>query len=234
VFFSSAITRIADYYARHGFTATIRRVVLQVRRKLFAGRMAVFYCDLNKSTSPLNTPSSLKLERLRTFPELSPADLQAMTSFWSPKQALRNIRERFDKGATLWLIRSGKRVAGYGWTLQGRTIEPYYFPLGSDDVHLFDFHVYPEFRGRGINPLLVRYILASLATETDGRAFIEAAEWNQAQLASLKKTPFRRMGLVRTATLFGNVFSCWRENQPVQEDTGERHQPLAVARSRER
>ncbi len=35
------------------------------------------------------------------------------------------------KGALLWLIKSEDGLAGYGWTLQGRTIEPHYFPLAS-------------------------------------------------------------------------------------------------------
>ena len=77
-----------------------------------------------------------------------------MTSFWNPKLAHRNIKERFDKGASLWLIKFEDRLAGYGWTLQGRTIEPHYFPLGQDDVHLFDFHVFPKYRGRGLTLFL--------------------------------------------------------------------------------
>ncbi len=215
---STSITRIADYYSRHGFGATIRRVGLQASRTLFSSRMVVFYCDLGKQTSPqANIPDPLKLERLLTYAELSAADLQEMTSFWNPKQALRNVEERFEKGASLWLIKSGDRLAGYGWTLQGRTVAPYYFPLAPDDVHLFDFHVYPAFRGRGLNPLLVTHILSSVAIEAEGRAFIEVAEWNQSQLASLKKMPFRRLGLARTITIFGHWFTCWSEDQTILE-----------------
>ena len=43
-----------------------------------------------------------------------------MTSPWNPKQAHRNIRERFEQAASLWLIKSGDKLAGYGWTLQGQ------------------------------------------------------------------------------------------------------------------
>ena len=206
---SNSITRIADYYSRHGLVDTARRVALQAKRAVFSGRMVVFYCDMGKQAPCPNLPSTLLLQRIQNFAELSAADLQQMTSFWNPQQSLRNIQERFDKRASLWLIRSGERIAGYGWTLQGCAIEPYYFPLGPDDVHLFDFHVFPEHRGRGFNPLLIKHILASVADETEGRAFIEAAEWNWAQLASLKKTPFRCLGLVRTVTFFGRTFSCW-------------------------
>jgi ribosomal protein S18 acetylase RimI-like enzyme len=199
--------------------------------------MVVFYCDLAKQTCEPNISSSSKLERLQRYSELSAADLHELTAFWNPKQALRNIEERFEKGASLWLIRYGDRIVAYGWTLRGRTIEPNYFPLGPDDVHFFDFHVYPAHRGRGLNPLLVKHILSSVARETDGRAFIEVAEWNRQQLASLKKTPFRRLGLVRKMTSFGHTFTSWTKNQlavgACMEMGGKESAALTVAKSHE-
>jgi ribosomal protein S18 acetylase RimI-like enzyme len=215
---SASISRLTAYCNRHGFVATIRRAGLAVKRALFSSRMVVFYCDLAKqTTASVNIPSSLKAERLRSYAELSPQDLQEMTSFWNPKQAHRNIRERFEQGASLWLIKSGEKLAGYGWTLQGRTIEPYYFPLGQDDVHLFDFHVYHEYRGQGLNPFLVTHILSNLARIGGGRAFIEAAEWNEAQLSSLRKTPFHRLGRFRSFTMFGYTLVSWVESKAAQQ-----------------
>lgn len=217
----NSISRLTAYYTRHGLGSTIQRAGLAVKRALFSGRMVVFYCDLSKQTAaPAKIPSSLKVERLRSYGELSQQDLKEMTRFWNPKQALRNIQERFELGASLWLIQSGERLAGYGWTLQGSTIEPYYFPLGQDDVHLFDFHVFPGYRGRGINPILATHILCKLAGECGGRAFIEAAEWNAAQLSSLRKSPFCRMGLTRSVTVFGRTFVSWSENETVNQMRG--------------
>jgi ribosomal protein S18 acetylase RimI-like enzyme len=138
-----------------------------------------------------------------------------MTSFWNSKLARRNIDQRFDAAAVLWLIKSEGELAGYGWTLQGGTMEPYYFPLGTQDVHLFDFHVFPRYRGRGMNPLLVRHILRRLAAEGLGRAFIEAAEWNRAQLSSLGKTPFRRFGSARKWTALRRTVVFWANGDTV-------------------
>lgn len=215
---SSSISRLTGYCSRHGMVATIRRAGLAAKRALFSSRMVVFYCDLGKqATAPVSIPSLLGVERLRSNAELSRQDLQEMTSFWSPKQAQRNIEERFAKGASLWLIKSGEKLAGYGWTLQGRTIDPYYFPLAQNDVHLFDFHVFPQYRGQGINPFLVNHILRNLATIGGGRAFIEAAEWNEAQLSSLQKTPFRRLGRFKSFTMFGRTFVYWVENKTAQQ-----------------
>jgi GNAT superfamily N-acetyltransferase len=140
-----------------------------------------------------------------------------MTSFWNPLLSSRNIKKRFELGGSLWLIKSEGHLAGYGWTLQGHTVEPHYFRLGPDDVHLFDFQVFPQYRGRGMNPLLVGYILRGLAVEGGCRAFIEAAEWNRPQLASLRNTPFRRLGLARKFTVFGRTMVCWEEADVIEQ-----------------
>jgi ribosomal protein S18 acetylase RimI-like enzyme len=234
---STSISRLTDYYSRHGFGATIRRASLAAKRALFSSRMVVFYCDLAKQTAAsVSIPSSLKVDRVRSHAELDQRDLQEMTSFWNPKQAHRNIRERFDQGASLWLIKSGDKLAGYGWTLQGRSIESYYFPLAPNDVHLFDFHVFPQYRGQGINPVLVTHILRSLGADRGGRAFIEAAEWNQAQLLSLRKTAFLQLGLVRSFKMLGHAFASWVENEAViqmQKDIERKDRASSVARSHE-
>jgi hypothetical protein len=235
---ANSISRFTEYYRRHGLGATIRRAGLAVKRALFSNRMVVFYCDLAKqTTAPVNIPSSLKVERLRSYSELSPQDLQEMTSFWNPKQAHRNIRERFDQGASLWLIKSGDNLAGYGWTLQGHTIGPYYFLLGEDDVQLFDFYVFPKFRGRAMHWLLTAYIVQVLTVEGRTRAFADTGEWNQAQLSSFKMTPFRRLGLVRCFTILGHTFVSWVENErvvEVEKGTERKDRAPSMERSHER
>jgi ribosomal protein S18 acetylase RimI-like enzyme len=215
---STSISRFVDYYRRHGFDATIRRTLLATRRGLFSGRSVLFYCDLPGQTSPAAAlPSFLKVERKKSLAELGPQELQEMTSFWNALLARRNIKERFDQGASLWLIKSHDKLAGYGWTLQGRTIEPHYFPLGPNDVQFLDFHVFPKYRGRAIDWLLITQILASLADDGLSRAFGEAAEWNKASLASFQMTPFRRLGLARKVTVLGRTMVCWAEDEMAGE-----------------
>ena len=234
---SDSISRLTNYLQRHGLIATMSRAVLAMKRTLFSPRMVVFYYDLGDTppVARLNLPDSLRVERVASYAGLSQPDFQDMTGFWNSKLAQRNIWGRFEKGASLWLIKSEEKLAGYGWTLQGCTIEPYYFPLAQDDVHLFDFHVFPEYRGCGINPLLVTHILRSFAANRAGRAFIEVAEWNQAQLSSLQKTPFRRLGMVRTVALFGQTFSCWSEMKAAEpKKAKERGSTAVTTRANER
>ncbi|HTT22808.1 MAG TPA: GNAT family N-acetyltransferase [Candidatus Sulfotelmatobacter sp.] len=233
----NSISRIAEYYRRHGLVATIRRAGLAATRALIANRMVVFYCDLNTQTAaPSTLPDSFKVDRLNAELQIGAQDLDQITRFWMPEVVKRNIEQRFAQGASLWLIKSGEKLAGYGWTLKGGSIEPYYFPLGSDDVHLFDFYVFPHYRGRGINPRLVAYILRELAADCGGRAFIEAAEWNQAQLSSLRKTEFLHLGLVRSFSVFGGKYVHWVEGQAaeqIRKDAKRSNQLLRIAKSHE-
>jgi ribosomal protein S18 acetylase RimI-like enzyme len=219
---SSSVSRLTAYFGRHGFWATVRRAVIAGKRAVFSNRMVLLYCDLSAQSSLADLPNSLTVERYRTQTDVSLSDLEQISSFWNPLLSKRNIKKRFEQGGSLWLIKSEGQLAGYGWTLRGHTIEPHYFRLGPDDVHLFDFQVFPQYRGRGMNPLLVGYILRSLPVECCRRAFIEAAEWNRPQLASLRNTPFRRLGLARKFTVLRRTIVCWDDNEAVeQQRTGD-------------
>jgi GNAT superfamily N-acetyltransferase len=232
-----SMSRLADYYRRHGLGATIRRAGLAGKRTLFAGRMVVFYCDLDKQRPrPISIPRTFALQRVKALTEVSAENLREITGFWNPKLANRNIRERFEKGASLWLVESEDRLAGYGWTLEGGTIAPYYFPLAPDDVQLFDFYVFPRFRGRAIHSLLTSHILRTLAAEGRSRAFADTGEWNLAQLASFRMTPFRFLGFVRTYKVFGQVHTCWVAREPAdqeQKGTACKKKPLKMLGSNE-
>jgi ribosomal protein S18 acetylase RimI-like enzyme len=234
---SSSISRFAGYYGRNGLVATIRRALLAGKRALFAGRMVVLYCDLDVRRLPqVNVPKALRVERLQSLTELSAEHLQAMTSFWNPKLANRNIRERFENGASLWLVECAEQLAGYGWTLQGETIAPYYFPLGPNDVQLFDFYVFPRFRGRAIHWLLTCHILHTLAAEGRSRAFADTGEWNQAQRASFTMTPLRFLGYVRTYNFFGQILNRWVAREPTDRElkgTARRDGAMKTLRSNE-
>ncbi len=221
---SSSISRFTDYFTRHGFAATVRRLGLSARRTLFSSRMVLFYCDLATQSSPTaDMPSNLKVERIKNQTELNAQDLKEITSFWNPKLARRNIEERFELGASVWLIKVEDNLAGYGWTLQGRTVEPHYFPLGKDDVQFLDFHVFPKYRGRALDWFLMTHILHRLAAEGRARAFGEAAEWNKASLSSFAMTPFRRLGWGRKFTVLGHTIVYWSADEPVRQTQAGSH-----------
>jgi len=234
---SSSISRFTVYLKRNGLRATARRLSLAAKRTLRSNRMVLFYCDLSTMSLPAaELPSFLKVQRYTKQADLRPSDLQEITSFWNPKLAQRNLEERFGLGASLWLIKFEDQLAGYGWTLQGRTVEPHYFPLGEHDVQFLDFHVFPKFRGRAMDWVLMTHILHRLAAEGAARAFGEAAEWNKASLSSFTMTQFRRLGSARKVSIFRHTVVSWSGNETAQHTqkvmTVPCHSPTGKAPSR--
>jgi GNAT superfamily N-acetyltransferase len=222
------MSRLTAYYRRNGLAATARRTALSARRSLFDGGSQLFYCDLSKlGQSPSPLPASSAIEPIFLESQLSDRDLQQMTSFWHPPLARRRIRQRFKLGAHLWLAKIDGNLAGFGWTLEDRTVEPHYFRLRPGDVHLFDFHVFPQHRGHGINPLLVTHILYRLPARARGRAFIECARWNRAQLASLSKTPFHPFGHARMVTFLGRSLVFGEAKPPENGNSASPKKPVA-------
>jgi ribosomal protein S18 acetylase RimI-like enzyme len=210
---STAISRFSDYSRRHGLRATVGRISVALSRSILSGRSVLFYCDLATQVSPpRNPPTFLRVVRRKNLDELEHDDLEAMMKVWNPQLIRQTMKKRFDLGASLWLIKSHGELAGYGWTLQGRTVEPHYFPLGNKDVQFLDFHVFPGYRGRAIDWFLMTQILHRLAMEGLGRAFGEAAEWNKASIASFSMTPFQRLGMARKWRILGHTFVRWAKN----------------------
>ncbi len=206
------ISRLFAFFKRHGVRATLQRFAISMRKLFSPNRMVLFYYDFSKdpgSSAPTSLPAHLKVGRKASREDIAPQDWQKILNFWNPVITQRNCSDRLQQGASLWLIWSEGNLAGYGWTMTGQTIAPHYYPLGADDVHLFDFLVFPEFRGKNINPYLVEQIIHQLAAENKTRAYIEVGEWNQAQLASLRKTRFQTLGVARKKSFFGRTFVEW-------------------------
>jgi GNAT superfamily N-acetyltransferase len=205
-----SIRRFFSYLSRHGIRATAGRIALSWRRFRAGNRFVIYSCNVQEA--PPVDDGSLKggkVERRNAQAEIPPDELDLLTGNWAPAIVRRRMAARFDRGASLWEFKVGEKLAGYGWSLAGGSMESHFFPLQPDDVHLFDFYVFPEFRGRGINPLLVNYILSRLKLENKDRAFIEAAEWNVAQLSSLGRTPFQLVGKASIRRRPGKTVVTW-------------------------
>ena len=204
------IRRFLKYAHKHGFAATVDRMLLSVKRTLRGNRLVLFYCHLDDCVSTSWAGSvCANIERINRECEVKPRDLRQIIEDWNPSLKRRQVVGRFSLGASLWLYKVDGRVAGYGWTLAGQTVEPHFYPVCAKDLHLFDFFVFPQYRGKRINVFLVNHILTEMSQEGIRRAFIEAHEWNSEQLASISRMPFVKLGCARKFQLFGNSIVVW-------------------------
>jgi Acetyltransferase (GNAT) family len=211
---SDSISRLATYYKRHGLRGSLARAVLFVRRSLSSSRMVIFYWDLTKGSDPAVSaalPDNVSVERKASREQIEPSDWQQMVNFWNPTLCAQQFSERLQKGASLWLIRANGRLAGYGWSIVGHTLEPYYYPLVADDVYIYDFLVFPECRGQQVVSSAITLVLKDLANRRKERAHFEVAVWNLASLSATGKVGFPRhqIGVARKTSLFGRTFVEW-------------------------
>lgn len=215
--------RFLFFLRRHGALATFARIGLEFQRLRKCGRMVLFCCDLGGIAQGLDPTATHghSIEHVRTASQLDAGDRAQILNSGNPLLISLAMEERFAKGASLWLYNIYDRIAAFGWTLVGHTIEPHFFPLNPEDVHLFDFFVFPEHRGKRINPMLVNVILERMSYVSKGRAYIECAEWNQPQLASLKRTPFQRIGVAGKLSLFSKTSIAWSAEPGRVESTRE-------------
>ncbi len=221
--FRDSLLRLIGYTRRHGLGSLLGRAATLTRRTLFQNKLVVFSCDLQalaeSSTSVPPLPEHLHITRLTRFEDIQDRDWQKIVSDRTPQVCRKTFVKRFNQSSTLWLVHNNGNPAGYGWTIVGRTVESFYFPLREGDVHFFDFMVFPEHRGHRINPNLVNFMLVELSRENKKRAFIDVAEWNAAQLLSLGRTFFQRLGFARNASFFRKAWIEWDERQAAHKGT---------------
>ncbi|MGO8697125.1 MAG: GNAT family N-acetyltransferase [Limisphaerales bacterium] len=214
-----SFARFFHYVRAKGVLAALKRLRLSWTRLRAGGnRMVLFFCSLpGCDPAALEGPVQGTVERKNSRAELDEHDFSQIIGSWNATIAGRRLQERFGRGATLWLYKVDGKLAGYGWSVLADPMEPHYHPLGFNDAHLFDFFVFPEYRGRRVNPQLVLAVLRRLKTEGRDRAFIEAAEWNTPQLHSLGRTPFVELGRALKYHFFGRPLVLWTQRKPASK-----------------
>lgn len=204
----SVISRGVRYLRTNGPTSTMSRVLTQLKRLQYWGKHVVYYCDL-----PVGPPRAENILIVEVLDAEDRTKIHRVLTHWDEVAATKAVAERFRLGAQLWLAKKDSELVAYGWTIRGKTVSTYFFPLAATDVHLFDFVVFPEFRGKGINSNFVERILGQLSQTGERRAFIECLAWNEAQLRSLSRTPFKRFGVGRKLGFCGRTASLWSPRQ---------------------
>ncbi|MDB6093009.1 MAG: GCN5-related N-acetyltransferase [Verrucomicrobia bacterium] len=181
------LARLLNFFRKRGFKATVQRCWVEFVHGFYLGRMKLYRCTL-PAGKPANAPD-VQIKRVKRG-GVSAEYLDAIVGAGNSTTNLAKLETRFATGSELWMAEVNGRFAGFGWTIRGRTMEKHFFQLGPNEVHFFDFYVFPEFRGRGINTILLAQMLHDLGNEGVTRCHIECAAWNKAQIRSLGKTPF--------------------------------------------
>ncbi len=207
----AAYLRVKKYLEKHGIKAIVERALLEFKNQLFFNRDIVFRFDLlDKKYEVLSIPEKYVIERMKKRSEIPDKFMKSFKEHQAVELLDNNIRRRFENGAFLWcLIKEGDFI-GYIWSIVGKAMKPYYLPLTENDVHMFDNFIFPQYRGRMYNSILMNHVLERLRIEGLQRAYMETAEWNRAECKSLIKNGFVQISFAKKRFRCGkNIVTWW-------------------------
>jgi len=220
---SDAYLRATAYVRKHGVSRTIGRLLTEVRRRTVEHREVLFWFDLSAWT-PDGSVNNIQysIDAIEDRASLPEAFRLRLGQEYPLTLVDRSLQKRFEERATLWCLRHRSEFIGYTWTIPGRTLRPYFYPLTAHDVHIFDNFIFPEYRGRRLNSVLITYILRTLKVSGFHRAYIETAEWNHAELRSLARIGFVCLGCGKRGGHQGKHVVTWwlSEKQHLEDAVG--------------
>ena len=98
------------------------------------------------------------------------------------------------KGACLWVVYLNGELAHVSWTRTGDKIRSYFFPMTPECVLISHSVTIPEFRGRGLFPVVLEEIVRMLAQKGFKRFYIDCSDWNQSSKRAIERAGFSLIG----------------------------------------
>jgi GNAT superfamily N-acetyltransferase len=208
--------RAKNYIRRHSIISSINRIWRETKNRALFYRHVLYARDLlygDFEGHPL--PEGYRVENYEKISNIPVRLIKRITEHYSERILTEDIKNRYGNGACLWCLRNDTEDFGYTWSLVGRAMNPYYFPLLERDTYFFDVFIFPKCRGRGLNSVLMNYLLKYYKSRGCCRAFIETLEWNTAEMRSLAKNGFIKIGLASKRFHRGKCKVTWwyEENQ---------------------
>ena len=157
-------------------------------------------------------PPTLRIERYGRV-ELIPdqiyrarCDAVGATAANSVERYIESIAVEMRHGATYWVGYLNDGVAGIVMSRSGIHFRRWFVPLNQEDLVLFSAETFPAFRGRGVHPAMLLYIIAQ-ELRPGGRAYIDCKIYNSSAKRTYQKVGFRKIAtkkpLSRNAILMG-------------------------------
>lgn len=208
--FRTFYLRAGKYVRQHGLSSSLERVWRAVKNLVLYNRDLLFCRDLIRGEfGDLDMPENFRIERFEERSEATRGLLKRLAEEYPEELLQENFEERFEKGAWLWCLRHYTEYVGYVWTLKGKTLKPWYFPLMKHDVYLFDALIFAQFRRRGLHSVLLNHVLRYYKSEGFDLAYLETREWNLAVVNLMSKHEFVRIGLAKRRLRRGKCKVKW-------------------------
>ncbi len=203
------------YYRKHGLWKSAKQVCIKIKEGMFPEPDVVYYANLIPLKSRnLPVQNEIRVVERKTADQLTPDEKSTLFDQIGRNLIGPQLAERFGRGASAWFVYYKDQFAGMVWTLVGDTVEPFYYFLTPEDVHVFNNVIFPEYRGQGINPVLIETVLHDLSERGLVRAYIETRVSNLAEQKSLAKTSFQPMGTAQKKIRRNRRITFWSSLVP--------------------
>ena len=209
------------YYKKHGLLKLFRLACARIWRKLFQNRWVMFYFDCTESlANDFNFPENLIVERYYKMEDIPKKDMERLIMIKGKEIVFPFFKKYFRLGAILWLAKLNGEVVGLNWSVIGGFEGFHCFPMTSKDAVILASEVFPNYRGRGINPAMNKRIVFELKKEGITRVFINCEVWNKANLRSIPKVGFKKLGILHTLRIPGGYITFWYKRSLMKNNQG--------------
>jgi ribosomal protein S18 acetylase RimI-like enzyme len=170
----------------------VRQIPVNLWRKYVRNRHHVFSCSA--PTAQVILPDGWVIERIETW-EAAARFINVIRARRSEKQLEIMRRELADQGV-MWLAFLDGKLGGFLWSRMGKHVPRWFVPLAENDLQFFAAVTFEEFRGRGIAPTMMRYIMQQ---EMNGRgtAYVDCVQWNKPAARFFEKAGFTRIATMK-------------------------------------
>lgn len=196
---------------KYGFLGFCEQIIMRTIAALAQNAEVLFSVDAaDIDPHAVVLDGMISVESFTDIDKIRSQDLEKLALHMGSNGLLRReLRRFFSRRGVFWLARYSGEPAGFHWSIRAGMEGFYFFPMYERDAVLVSSQVFPEFRGRGVNPQMIQHILVELKKEGVTRMYISCKVDNKANLRSIPKTSFRRIGTVREFRFFGRRLLYW-------------------------
>jgi GNAT superfamily N-acetyltransferase len=210
----SKFNRTKNLIKEYGLLGFLKKILQRGCSFVFWYRTLNFYgiCDVPQT----NLQSRCPLEIRKGGPENLALIVDLLDDI-DEAAVRKRIKYLFDNESTMFLAFSEGKLVHIAWLHYYPGIRESYFSvrIKRDEAYISSCQTHPDYRGKNIYPVVLRYILRYAAATKKNRCFISSSPTNWASIRGIEKVGFFFVGKMRTFRLFGKIFN----NQWVSSDT---------------
>lgn len=135
---------------------------------------------------------------------VTPPDLPALCAcrqMADTAAGIRDFERRMERGGTGTALLDGDKVVAYGWSRVGSNLredgDRYVMNLGPNGAYVFDTFIHPEYRGRGLYPVLVKAMADRGLPKGVNRHYVTIDTLNAGSIRAHEKIGVERIETIR-------------------------------------